>query len=65
MRLGEELYDFSLPLSGEDIMELLEIEQGRWVGEALRHLQEQRFDIGPFTDEDARVMLQQWWAEHK
>ena len=65
MRLGEELYDFSLPLSGEDIMELLEIEQGRWVGEALRHLQEQRFDIGLFTDEDARVMLQQWWAEHK
>ena len=64
-RLGEELHDFTLPLSGEEIMELLQIEQGRWVGEALRYLQEQRFDIGPFTDSEARVMLQEWWAKNK
>ena len=60
-RLAEELDDFSLPISGDEVMELLQIEEGRSVGEAMEYLQEQRFERGPFTDSDAREMLRDWW----
>ena len=63
--LGEELNDFSLPVSGDEIMEILQIKEGQMVGQALKYLQEQRFDKGPFTDLDAREMLHAWWEKNK
>ena len=65
LRLGEELNDFVLPVSGDEIMELLQIKEGQMVGVALKYLQDQRFDKGPFTDSDAREMLLEWWEKNK
>ena len=65
IRLGEELNDFTLPISGDEIMEILQINQGQMVGEALKYLQEQRFNEGPFTAVAAREMLHAWWGKNK
>jgi poly(A) polymerase len=61
IRLGDDLNDFSLPISGNEIIQLLEVEEGRIIGEALQHLQKLRFDNGPFSSEDAQEILQDWW----
>ena len=60
-RLGNDLDDFSLPVTGNEIIELLDVEEGRIIGEALQYLQRLRFDNGPFSSEDAREILQDWW----
>ena len=60
-RLGNDLDDFSLPVTGNEIIELLEVEEGRIIGEALQYLQKLRFDHGPFSSEDAKKILQDWW----
>ena len=61
IRLGDDLNDFSLPISGNEIIQLLEVEEGRIIGKALQHLQKLRFDNGPFSSEDAQEILQDWW----
>ncbi|MCH1513022.1 MAG: hypothetical protein P8J01_07555 [Acidimicrobiales bacterium] len=65
VHLGDELDDFSLPLNGDEIMELLGIEQGQIVGEAVRYLEEHRFDNGPFSKVEAHTLLDVWWAARK
>ena len=60
-RLGNDLDDFSLPVTGNEIIELLDVEEGRIIGEAIQYLQRLRFDNGPFSSEDAREILQDWW----
>ena len=60
-RLGNDLDDFSLPVTGNEIIELLDVEEGRIIGEAIQYLQRFRFDNGPFSSEDAREILQDWW----
>ena len=62
IRLGNELNDFSLPITGHEIIEILEVEEGEIIGEALQYLQNLRFDQGPFSNSDARNILQDWWT---
>ena len=62
IRLGNELDNFSLPITGNEIIELLEVEEGKIIGEALQYLQDLRFDQGPFSNSDARNLLQNWWT---
>ncbi len=62
IRLGNELDNFSLPITGNEIIELLEVEEGKIIGEALQYLQDLRFDQGPFSNSDARNLLQDWWT---
>ena len=49
-------------LSGDDVMQLLGIEPGPAVGQALDALEEE-IEAGEVTDEDgARAFLQEWWG---
>lgn len=61
-QLGSELDDFSLPITGDEIIKLLLIEEGPIVGEALQYLQHQRFEYGQISNSEAQKMLQDWWA---
>ncbi len=65
IRLGSELDNFSLPITGHEIIELLEVEEGKVIGEAIQYLQNLRFDQGPFSNSDARNILQDWWIIRK
>ncbi len=62
IRLENELDDFSLPITGNEIIEILKIEEGKIVGEAIQYLQKLRFDRGPFTNSDAIKLLRDWWT---
>ncbi len=55
---SEDMGDFSLPLSGQEIMTLLGIESGPEVGKAVAILQEHRLRSGPLTAEEATALLQ-------
>ena len=61
-QLGSELDDFSLPITGDEIIKLLQVEEGPIVGEALQYLQHQRFEYGQISNSEAQKMLQDWWA---
>ena len=63
--LEQELHDFSVPLTGAEIMELLKIQEGPEVGEALQYLQEIRFQKGPITQGEAEKAIRNWWDEEK
>ena len=63
--LEHELHDFSAPLTGAEIMELLKIQEGPEVGEALQYLQEIRFQKGPITQGEAEKAIRNWWDEKK
>ena len=63
--LEHELHDFSAPLTGAEIMELLKIQEGPEVGEALQYLQEIRFQKGPITQGEAEKAIRNWWDEEK
>ena len=60
--LSDELNDLDPPLDGAAVMEILGIAGGPEVGEALAHLQELRFDVGPFDQQRAAAELRAWWA---
>ena len=63
--LEHELHDFSVPLTGAEIMELLKIQEGPEVGEAVQYLQEIRFQKGPITQGEAEKAIRNWWDEKK
>mgnify|MGYP001329598818 FL=1 len=63
--LEQELHDFSVPLTGAEIMEVLKIQEGPEVGEALQYLQEIRFQKGPITQGEAEKAIRNWWDEEK
>ena len=65
VHLGDELDDFSLPVSGVEIMELLGIGQGQMIGEAIRYLEEYQFDNGPVNKVEAHTLLDAWWVTRK
>ena len=46
-------------------MELLKIQEGPEVGEALQYLQEIRFQKGPITQGEAEKAIRNWWDEKK
>ena len=57
----EELNAIRPDLSGEQIMELLNITPGPDVGEAYRFLMELRLDEGPLGEDNAKSRLLAWW----
>ena len=63
--LEHELHDFSVPLTGAEIMELLKIQEGPEVGEAVQYLQEIRFQKGPITQGESEKAIRNWWDEKK
>lgn len=61
--LADELIDLGPPLDGQAVMDILGIRGGPEVGEAIAHLQELRFDRGPYDEAVAEVELRAWWAD--
>ena len=59
--LADELVDLAPPLDGQAVMEILGIGGGPVVGEAIAHLQELRFDRGPYDETIAAAELRAWW----
>lgn len=49
-------------LDGADVMELLNLEPGQEVGEALKMLLAHKKEHGPLEREDAIALLHDWWA---
>jgi len=63
LREQEEIDSIRPDLDGQAVMEILEIQPSRAVGEALDFLLELRLDEGPLGEEEARRRLLQWWAQ--
>ncbi len=63
-RLAEEenLEAMRPPLDGQQVMEHLGIGPGPTVGEALAYLMELRLERGPFDENEARRLLDEWWT---
>jgi poly(A) polymerase len=63
LREQEELDAIRPPLDGKQVMDLLGVEPGRVVGEALDMLLEARLDEGPISEDDAKARLVAWASE--
>jgi len=61
----EELNKIRPDLSGEQIMEILEIKPSPTVGKAYDFLLELRLEDGPLGEEKAKQALLTWWREQK
>ena len=61
----EELNKIRPDLSGEQIMEILEIKPSPTVGKAYDFLLELRLEHGPLGEEKAKQALLTWWKEQK
>jgi poly(A) polymerase len=59
----EELAAIRPQLDGRQVMELLGIEPGPQVGQAMAHLLEIRLDEGLLDEDEIRRRVQAWWAE--
>jgi poly(A) polymerase len=59
----EELQRIRPPIDGHAVMSLLGIRPGPVVGEALDMLLEHRLDHGPYSEEQAYALLQEWAKE--
>lgn len=59
----EDLQSLGSPLSGNKIMEVLQIEQSRAVGAATKYLARQRIEQGPMSKEQAIELLKAWWKD--
>jgi len=57
----EQLNAIRPDLSGEQIMEILDLKPGPDVGRAYKFLLELRLDEGPSSYEDAKIRLLAWW----
>ena len=64
LRQQEELDALRPPIDGNQVMEHLDLSPGRVVGEIMTMLTERRIDDGPYSEEDAYAMLDQWASEH-
>lgn len=64
-RMAEEenLAAIRPPLDGNQVMEHLGIPPGPLVGEALSYLLELRMDRGPIPEEEAYLLLDDWWRQ--
>ena len=63
LREKEELDALRPPIDGNQVMEHLGLEPGPKVGEAMNMLLERRIDDGPYSDEAAFAMLDEWAKE--
>ena len=60
---AEDLGDLTPVLDGDAVMAHLGVRPGRDVGAALRHLVDQRIELGP-RDRDAELAdLDRWWTD--
>lgn len=57
-----DLDDLKQPLSGEDIMDWLDIPAGPEIGQAINWLQNARLEVGPMTTVQAYAELARWQA---
>ena len=64
LREQEELEALRPPIDGNQVMEYLDLSPGRTVGEIMKMLTEYRIDNGPYTEEEAFAMLDEWASEH-
>jgi poly(A) polymerase len=58
----ENLEAIRPPLDGTQVMELLDLEPGPAVGEALAYLMDVRMERGPIDDDEAAALLKEWAA---
>jgi len=65
LRQQEELDAIRPPLDGHQVMEHLGIEPGPLVGEVMRMLYEHRIEEGPFDEEEAYRLVDDWWTERE
>ena len=63
LREEEELDALRPPIDGNQVMEHLNLEPGRQVGEIMKMLYEKRIEDGPYTEEEAFALLDEWSAE--
>ncbi len=56
----EELSKLRPPIDGHDVMTYLGIEPGPAVGEVMRMLLEHRIDHGPYTEDEAYALIDEW-----
>ena len=63
LREKEQLAAIRPDLDGHAVMAQLGIPPGPLVGRALSYLLERRLDDGPHTEEEAKALLDAWWAE--
>jgi poly(A) polymerase len=64
LREQEELDALRPDLSGEEIMQILDLKPGPDVGKARNFLMELRLEEGALGPDEARSRLLQWWSEH-
>jgi poly(A) polymerase len=60
LREQEEIDNLRAPIDGNDVMEYLGIEPGREVGTIMKMLLEHRIEEGPYTPEEAYLLLDEW-----
>jgi len=61
----EELDALRPPIDGNQVMEHLGLEPGRQVGELMKMLYERRIEDGPYSEDEAFAMLDQWAEGHR
>lgn len=62
LREREELEALRPPINGHQVMAYLGLEPGPKVGEVMKLLYERRIDEGPYSEQDAYAMLDEWKA---
>lgn len=63
LREQEELDAMRPPIDGNQVMAHLGVEPGPVVGRAMAMLLDHRIDEGPYSEEEAFGLLDDWWAE--
>ncbi len=63
LRAQEELDALRPPIDGHAVMAYLGLSPGPLVGEAMHLLTEHRIEHGPYTEDDAYSLLDEWWAQ--
>ena len=65
LRNQEELDALRPPIDGNEVMAYLGLEPGPAVGEAMQLLLEHRIEHGPYEPDEARRLLDHWWASRQ
>jgi len=60
LRKQEELDSLRPPIDGNQVMQYLDLEPGPWVGEAMNVLYEHRIEHGPYSEDEAYRLLDEW-----
>jgi poly(A) polymerase len=64
LRRQEELDALRPPIDGNRVMAYLGIGPSRTVGDIMRVLYEHRIEHGPYSEEEALHLVDDWWSEH-